>query len=236
MSNDFDTRFQSAGTAAEMARRFPGMHDAARNLWNTAMDNLALTPRMKELVLLAIFASPAGYDQAVVDMQIDRATQAGASAGDVADVLVSVAGIANHALYFALPLAEEAFSKEEILEGVDDATLSAVQRLKDDFVKVRGFWNPERDVLGRVLPDYLVAAGNYSTAAARHGSLTAAEREMIYISVDASVNHMSELGLRIHFRNARKAGVAFKQVAAVLKIVGVVGFLAYIRSSRHLAH
>lgn len=89
--SDFDTRFASMDLAADMARNFPGLHDAARNLWDSALADETLAPRMKELVLLAIFASPAGYDQPMVERQIGLAMKAGASREDVADVLVSVA-------------------------------------------------------------------------------------------------------------------------------------------------
>lgn len=45
---------------------------------------------------------------------------------------------------------------------------------------------------------------------------------------------MSEVGLRIHYQNAKKAGLSFKQVAAVLKIVGVVGLFSYVNSAGYL--
>lgn len=232
--NDFDSRFEDCIQAEAMARSYPDIHDAAKKVWNTALCDGALTIRMKELVLLAIFASPAGYNQPMVDMQIARSIQAGATHADIADVLISIAGIANHALYAALPLAEEVFSETEISESSDIATLTEVQQVKDDFVRIRGFWNPERDRLARMLPKYFLAAGAYSACTAKHGSLTPVEHELIYIAADASVNHMSQLGLRIHFKNAKKTGVTYKQVAAVLQIVGAVGFFSYIRSAKHL--
>ncbi|MGC4250041.1 MAG: carboxymuconolactone decarboxylase family protein [Sphingobium sp.] len=234
LPTDFDTRFTDADIAAGMARRFPEMHKAASGLWEAALADDALTPRMKELVLLGIFASPAGYNQAMVDAQIDRAVAAGASPEDAVDVLISVAGIANHALYLALPVVEEYFTQEEIADRRDAAALSAVNEAKEEFIRVRGFWNPARDIMGRTIPEYQLAAGEFSTAATKHGALTAAEREMIFIAVDASVNHMFEPGLRIHYENARKAGLSFREVAAVLKIVGVVGLYSYIRSSARL--
>lgn len=231
---DFDTRFADPDVAAEMARRFPQMHDAARDLWNAAFADEALTARMRELVLLAIFASPAGYDQPMVDTQIERAVTAGASPEEVVDVLLTVAGVANHALYFALPLAEDYFSPEEMAEGTDQAAVSAVRRAKEEFMRVRGFWNPGRDVLGRTIPEYLLAAIDFSTAPAKHGSLAAEERELIAIAVDASVSHMSEVGLRIHYESAKKLGIKFSRISAVLKIVGVIGLLSYINSSRNI--
>jgi alkylhydroperoxidase/carboxymuconolactone decarboxylase family protein YurZ len=232
--DDFDGRFDQLELAPQMAKQFPGMHEAAKNLWNTAFGDPSISIRMKELLLLALFASPAGYNQPIVNQQVERALGAGASKMDVADVLISVAGLSNHALYEALPLAEEYFSKDEIAEGINQDAVVAVDRAKQEFIRVRGFWNPGRDIIGRTIPDYLLTASEFSTAATKHGTLTATEREMVFIAIDASVNHMSELGLRIHYANARKVGMTFRQVAAVLKIVGVVGLLAYINSAPRL--
>ncbi|MFT3975540.1 MAG: carboxymuconolactone decarboxylase family protein [Sphingomonas bacterium] len=233
--DDFDRRFDDPDAADALARRFPEMHRAARNLWNVAFADAALTARMRELILLGIFASPAGHDRDMVDAQIDRAIGAGASDADVADVLISVAGIANHAMYLALPLADRHFPEEEKESGSDPAAASAVSAAREEFIRIRGFWNEEREILGRLIPDYFLAIGDLSTVATQHSALSPKEREMIFIAADASVSHMYKRGLRIHYDNACKAGLTFREVAAVLKIVGAVGLLPYIRASRKLA-
>lgn len=233
--DDFDCRFASPELTVGLKRIAPNLHEAARRLWATAFADSSISGRMKELVLLSLFASPAGYNQAMVDQQIARAMREGASRDDVADVLISVAGLSNHALYMALPLAEAAFPAEEIAGSLDQEAVAAVQNAKEEFIRARGFWNPARDVIERTMPEYLLSSTEFSAASTRYGSLTQVEREMVYIAIDASVNHMSELGLKIHFANARKAGMTFPQVAAVLKIVGVVGLLAYVNSARHIA-
>lgn len=134
----------------------------------------------------------------------------------------------------AVPLAEEHFPPDEITAGIDARALASAAATKEEFIRTRGFWNKERDVLARAMPDYFLASGEFSMTATKSGSLSIKEREMIFLSIDASVNHMSEPGLDIHYRNARKAGLTFREVAAVLKIVGVVGLLSYINSAPRL--
>lgn len=229
-----DTRLEDPQISAALERDHPDFHKAARSLWAIAFEDESLSPRMRELIVLAIFASPAGYNPQVVEEQTARARKAGASARDIADVFMSVTGIANHALYFALPILEKCFPDAEAQLPVSPETRAEVAAAKEDFVRTRGFWNPDRDILARLMPDYFLVLSQFSVAPTLYGSLSRAERELIYIAIDASVQHMHPQGLELHYRNAAAAGVPLAQILATLKIVSAVGLLGYISAAAQL--
>jgi alkylhydroperoxidase/carboxymuconolactone decarboxylase family protein YurZ len=232
--SDFDERIDNPGAVDRLSTEFAPIHQSASMLWDLALSDRHLSSKLKELVLLALFASPAGYAADEVERQIDRALAAGAVEGDILDVFLSVAGIANHALYFALPIIERHYDASAIDAAQDPELRSRVAAMKEEFIRTRGFWNPDRDLLARHMPRYFEVLSQFSTTPARHGTLSPEERELIYIAIDASVNHMHAGGLDIHCRNAAKMGIPVEQIYAILQLVSAVGLFGYMRGSRHL--
>lgn len=196
---------------------------AAAQFRRTVMQAPHLPPRMKELVLLALHASPTSAHGDAVTRQVRRARAAGASENDVVDVLLSIVGVANHALYFAVPVLLDELAAAGHAEAALPEPTPAFAAIRDDFVRTRGFWNPQRDQLGSLMPRYFEALNALSTEPWRSGSLQPKERELVYIAIDASVTHMYEDGLRLHIRHALGHGATRDEILEVFQLVALMG-------------
>lgn len=220
--------------AARLEAASPGMLAAARGFWRAALDG-GLSPRMRELVLLALFASAATLNDAAVARHVRRARAAGASDGDVVDVLLAITGLANHALYSAIPLLMETLRETGHPEADMPDLTPEMEAIRQDFVATRGFWNADRDALGRLMPDYFQALSALSTAPWKHGALTPKERELIYIAIDCSVSHSYVPGLKLHIRNALAQGASRAEILAVFRLAALMGMQGFLTGAEALA-
>jgi alkylhydroperoxidase/carboxymuconolactone decarboxylase family protein YurZ len=224
----FDSAFSDDKVPAALRERFNSSYTVAGGYWTTAMTAPHLSARIKELVVLALHASASALNSEAVTRHVQRAREAGATEADILDVLLSIVGLANHALYFALPLLVDELQSA----GGPAASLPELRpdiaAVKADFIRTRGFWTEERDLLARFMPDYFVALSAASVEPWRTGSLSTRERELIFIAIDASVTHMYAPGLRLHIRNALKAGATRNEILEVFHLVALMGLEGYI--------
>jgi alkylhydroperoxidase/carboxymuconolactone decarboxylase family protein YurZ len=95
-----DSAFADATVPAALRERFSPSYTVADGYWASAMAAPHLTSRMKELVVLALHASASALNSEAVARHVRRARDAGATEADILDVLLSIVGLANHALYF----------------------------------------------------------------------------------------------------------------------------------------
>jgi alkylhydroperoxidase/carboxymuconolactone decarboxylase family protein YurZ len=205
------------------------LFDAVDEFWSTVYSAPYLSPRMKELVMLAFHASSSALNADALRRHVVRALYAGATKIDVLDVLVTILPLANHPLYVGIPVLMDELDKA----GLEEATVMPPMRedilaIKRDFVESRGYWTPMRDKIGQLLPDYFGAFINACLEPWRSGSLTAAERELIYIAIDTSITHSYESGLRMHIRNALRYGATKEQILEVFQLAALLGTEGYI--------
>lgn len=210
----------------------PTAYAAAEGFWRSGSESSALSPRMRELVLLALNATPTTLHGEGVKRHVDRAKAAGASDRDVIDVLITIAGVSNHALYWSLPI----LVRELQAAGrpADFPLTPAAQKIKEDFIRERGFWNEQRDVIARTMPDYFAALNELSTESWKNGSLSNKERELICIAIDCTITHMYEPGLVIHIRNALKQGATVQEILAVYHLTALTGITSYVLGAEAL--
>ena len=95
--------------------------------------------------------------------------------------------------------------------------------LKDEFVRLRGYWAPIWDDLLRLDPAFFAAYLNFSSVPWRSGTLPPKVKELLYIAIDAATTHLYEPGLRIHIRNALKHGATEAEILEVLELVSALG-------------
>ncbi|WP_408886981.1 carboxymuconolactone decarboxylase family protein [Limobrevibacterium gyesilva] len=88
-------------------------------------------------------------------------------------------------------------SDKRIIQQMSDLT-EAQTRLKDEFVRVRGSWNPMWDSVLRAVPEYFEAFLNFSSVPYRRGPLAPKTKELISIAVNAAMTHMYEPAVRAH--------------------------------------
>ena len=219
---------------AATANTAPALHAAATRFWKSANSTPALSARMRELVLVALHATVTSLHADGVHRHVQRAIAAGATGEDVLDVLITIVGAANHALYFAVPI----LMRELEAAGHPDAPLPAItassQAIKDEFIQTRGFWNEHRDVIVKLMPEYFAALSQLSMAPWKSGSLTAKDRELICIAIDCTVTHMFEPGLAMHIRHALKNGASRQEILEVFHLASLTGLEGYILGANAL--
>lgn len=206
--------------------------DAASEFWRVPMSSPHLTARMKELILLGMHASVTTLNADAVGRHVHRARAAGASEADIVDVLITIVAIANHALYFSMPILLDELEAAGMAESKDSDNDAQFERIKEEFIASRGFWNADREPLARLIPDYYQALNSISTESWLNGSLTPKERSLVCIGIDSNVNHNFEPGLRRHIRNALKYGATRDEILTVFQLTGVIGLESYIVGAR----
>ncbi len=210
----------------------PALLDAASGYWQTSIADGPLSARMTELILLAMHGSSTALNSAGINRHVQRAQTAGATEQDIMDVLFTITAVANHALYFAVPILQDELSAEGI--NVEQQGKVDLHETKADFIAKRGFWNPAREVLARVLPRYFTALNDVSTRSWTYGSLDPKERELVCIGINCTVTHCYEPGLRLHIRNAIRRGASQDEILHVLQLAAVLGLEGFILGAQAL--
>jgi alkylhydroperoxidase/carboxymuconolactone decarboxylase family protein YurZ len=205
----------------------------AADYWRAPMEGSHLTPRVKELVLLAMHASATSLNVEAVERHIRRATAAGATAEDIIDVLVTIVALANHALYFSVPILQEELARRGD-DGEANEFDAAFEEAKQAFIESRGFWNSDREAIARLMPAYYQALDAVSTESWNNGPLSSKEREFVCIGIDCTVTHNYEPGLRRHIRNALDLGASRGEIHEIFQLAGLLGLESYILGAKFL--
>lgn len=206
----------------------------ASNYWRAPMESQHLSPRVKELVLLGMHASATSLNVDAIERQIKRATAAGATAGEIIDVLITIVALANHALYFSVPILQEELAKRGEDTEDEDGFDAAFEEAKQAFIASRGFWNSDREAIARLMPAYYKALDAVSTESWNNGPLSSKEREFICIGIDCTVTHNYEPGLRRHIRNALDLGATREEILEIFQLAGLLGLEGYVLGAKFL--
>jgi alkylhydroperoxidase/carboxymuconolactone decarboxylase family protein YurZ len=231
---DLSSVFSDPGVAPRMRQASPTAYDAAARFWRTVNSAPALTPRMKELVLIALHATASTMDGPGVRRHVVRALEAGATQQDIVDVLVTIVGVANHALYFSVPVLVRELQAMDHPQAELPPLSAEGQAIKDEFVRARGFWNEPREVIARMMPEYFAALSEVTTESWSHGPLQEKDRELICIAVDSTPTHMFEPGLAMHIRHALQKGARREEILEVLQLAALTGLEGYIQGAEAL--
>jgi alkylhydroperoxidase/carboxymuconolactone decarboxylase family protein YurZ len=230
---DLNAVFSGSQVAARLQQVAPTLHEAVSAFWQSANGPGALSPRMKQLVLVAMHSTVTALNAEGTRRHVRRALEAGATPLDVLDVLVTIAPTANHALYFALPVLMRELKAAGRSDEFPEPT-PEVQAIKDEFIRTRGVWLAQREAIFRLMPQYYAALSKLSTASWKDGSLTRKERELIALSVDCIVNHMFEPGLAMHVRCAIEHGASRDEILDVFQLASLLGLETYIQGAEAL--
>ncbi len=224
-----ESLFDDVSSAARARAGAPGAYAAVERFWKVVYSGPHLTPRMKELVLLALHASSSALNSEAIRRHARRALSAGAAATDVVDVLVTIIPLANHPLYTGIPALLDELRKAGRQEEANLPPMNAtVQAIRDDFIKNRGYWTTMRDTIGQLMPSYFAAFIGACMEPWKSGSLTAAERELMYIAIDCSISHTYEPGMRMHIQNALRYGATRDQILEVFQLAALIGIEGYL--------
>lgn len=231
---DLEPVFADASIAQALRQVAPTSYAAASRFWKVALSGEHLAPRMKELLLVALHGTVTALDSEAIRRHAGRALAAGATPGDVLDVLISIVGVSNHALYSAVPILMNELQAAGHPAAQAPPASAEAEAIKNDFIKVRGFWNEQRDLIARLMPEYFSALSELSMEPWKNGVLTAKERELIYIAIDCSVTHMYSPGLALHIRHALQHGATREEILEVFQLAALTGLEGYILTAQAL--
>lgn len=232
--SSFEEVFPDRAAASRLRDAAPTLFATASEFWRVPLEAGYLSPRLCELLLLAMHGTPTAVNEEGLGRHVDRARSAGATDADIADVLFTISAVANHALYFSVPILEEELRAAGIDDDADRPLPGDYESTKRDFVSARGFWNADRERFARLMPAYFKVLNGMSTDSWKNGSLSAKEREFVCIAIDCTVTHNYEPGLRLHIRNALGRGATRDEILQIFQLAALVGLEGYVLGAQTL--
>ena len=102
------------------------------------------------------------------------------------------------------------------------------KEVKEQFIRLRGFWVDEYDEMAILCPDFLEKL--VATGAVVKGSsvLSPLLHHFIAMALDASITHLFEKGLRLHARAALQLGATREQLVEVVQILSFLGMQSHL--------
>lgn len=184
----------------------------------------SLEPKVKELIYIAIDASTTHLFEPGLRLHVQNALRYGATIEEVMEVyeLTSVLGI--HTCTVGVPiLLEELAAAGLPVPGEGRELTEREAALKEEFVRVRGYWSDLWDGVLALDPDFFEAYFRFSAVPFEGGVLEPKLKELIYIAIDAATTHLFEPGIRIHIRNALAHGATAAEIMEVFELTSVLG-------------
>ena len=100
------------------------------------------------------------------------------------------------------------------------------QELRDEFVRVRGFWSDALQGLLDLDPGFFAAYLDMAAVPWRGGALEPKVKELIHVAVDGAATHLYEPGFRQHVRLAIEHGATKEELLEVLQLTSTLGIHA----------
>ena len=202
----------------------PEFFEAYSALSSVPWKHGTLPPKIKELIYVAVDASTTHLYNPGTRIHIANALKHGATRDEVMEVLEIVSVLGIHTMSTGLPILIDELRKSGRGTEVKDGPLSAEQeKLKQEFVANRGYWNPVWEQLLQHSPEFFDAYSRLSSVPWKYGTLEPKIRELIYVAIDAATTHLYLPGLRTHIRNALSHGATVAEIMEVLQLTSSIG-------------
>jgi alkylhydroperoxidase/carboxymuconolactone decarboxylase family protein YurZ len=195
----------------------------AASLLEGAPTGERLEPATAALIGLGVAASLPALDSAGTRERARAALDAGASAEQISETLMLIAGLGVHSL---MQGARDLQAVLDEREAADQGPLDRRrQALWDEHVGTDSYWEDfEREVPGfleallRQSPESFEAFFTICAVPWRMGSLPARTKELIALATDAMPAHRYLPGVRIHVRGALRAGAGRMAIEEAIEI------------------
>jgi alkylhydroperoxidase/carboxymuconolactone decarboxylase family protein YurZ len=202
----------------------PDFFEAYSNLSAVPWKHGNLSPKVKELLYIAIDSATTHMYEPGLRIHIRNALGYGATRDEIMEVYELTATLGVHTITMGVPALMDAMRAAGRGAEVEPRTLTPRQEaLKADFIANRGYWSALWEGVLALSPDYFEAYATFSSVPWKTGTLEPKIRELIYIAIDASTTHLYEPGIRIHMENALKLGATPAEIMEVLELVSVLG-------------
>lgn len=102
-------------------------------------------------------------------------------------------------------------------------SLQTIQSTRKHFESIHGFWNEDLQNLLETDPEYFAAYDQLLQVAAKRNALSAKERELICVAVNAQVTYLNQAATGHHIRQALAAGASAAEVAETIQLAASLG-------------
>lgn len=202
----------------------PDFVDAYLEMYLVPWKQGHLSPKFKELCYISINAAATHMNVSGILPHVRAALDFGATPAEIMEVLELASTLGIHAMNIGVPLLVEVLEERG---RTGPAPLNDEQeRLKAEFTRVRGYWHDFWNEMLELDPEMFAAYTEFSTVPWRTGTLTPAEKELIYISYDIAATHLYVPGTKLHIRNALNHGATVEQILEVMEISSIIGIHA----------
>lgn len=100
------------------------------------------------------------------------------------------------------------------------------EKIKQEFIEIRGTWSPLWESILKLDPDFLAAYLKFSAVPWKKNHLDPKTKEFIYIAVDAAATHLYEPGIRQHVKAALDHGATPQEIMEVIELTSTLGIHA----------
>jgi len=201
----------------------PEFADAYDQLLQSSMTNGRLSPKARALVMVALTSTSTNLFAPSLKLHIRDALAESATREEIVEVFELVAALGLHSCTFGVPILCEEMAKAGMPVCIDEARSDEDVRLKDEFVRVRGYWGEFWDQVLALSPAFFKAYSRFSAVPWESGYIDPKIKEFIYIAIDSNVTHLFEQGLRVHVRNALRHGAVAGEIMEVLQLAATLG-------------
>jgi alkylhydroperoxidase/carboxymuconolactone decarboxylase family protein YurZ len=201
----------------------PDYFEAYAKLSSVPWKTGTLSPKVKELLYIAIDASTTHMYEPGLRVHIRNALRHGATRDEIMEIYQLTSSIGVHAVTMGVPALLDVMRQNGKGDVAGKPLTPRQEKLKAAFIANRGYWSAMWDGVLALSPDFFEAYGEFSSVPWKTGTLEPKIRELIYIAIDASTTHLYEPGIRIHMENALKLGATPAEIMEVLELVSVLG-------------
>ena len=207
-----------------MLRFSPDFLDLYARYGGYAAAHGPLSPRMCELIYVALDASSTHLFESGLRLHMAMAVQQGASPAQVMEVLAMATeqGLGGTRVGVEI-LAEELAASGQSLPELSSALSTEQQALRSAWQTKFGDWPTHCDVLLRVDPGYFALVLELSGFADKAERLEDSDRALIRLALEACFTGLNAAALREGIRRALGLGVAWQAVLQVLQMSAHLG-------------
>jgi alkylhydroperoxidase/carboxymuconolactone decarboxylase family protein YurZ len=201
----------------------PDYFEAYLNLQDVSQRKQRLPPKIQEFIYISVAASCTHIHAPAVKAHIHAALALGASTAEITEVIGLTCLLGIHTVTLGAPILLELMEEEGISRENSSVRDSERKRIKDTFIKQRGFWTDTWNPLLELDPDFFEAYVDFSSLPSKTGVLDPKVREIVTCAFDAATTHLYARGTRIHMRNALRLGATPDEIMEMLEIISLMG-------------
>jgi alkylhydroperoxidase/carboxymuconolactone decarboxylase family protein YurZ len=225
MSNAIKDSGFSYGMDDVVTKADPTFANAYKRMVKALARSDVLSPKVQELIGLAVNAAPTHLNRDAVVAHVRGARSQGASDAEILEALQIATCLGIHALTFGGAILRE---ESEALDAAVSNDPSPRQReLMQHWVDGSGrSWLSVFDAPVHGDPDFFEAILDLMNRPLITGAIEPKVRELIYLALDGGITHMHP-GTRAHIRLALDFGATYQEILAALSLASLVAVQGY---------